>query len=95
MLMFEVYTLIEEGELEDESYESTSGVTQPILAFQQNPRRFGFQYQIREREPLIDSTPLNSLQVTWDPTYLNDPPPLSLVLQLNINQCPIALFNPP
>lgn len=42
--MFEVYTPTEDGELEEESYESTFGAAQPVLAFQQNLGKFGFQY---------------------------------------------------
>lgn len=48
--MFEIFTHTEDEEPEEELYESTSRITQPVLAFQQNPRRFGFQYQRRGRD---------------------------------------------
>lgn len=79
--MFKVYTPMEDEKPREELYESTLGATKLVLAFQQNLVKFSFHYQRRPREPFIESTPPNYLQVSLDPTSSNNPPPCSPNLQ--------------
>lgn len=72
-LMFEVFTAIDNEEREDVPQQSECFDSKPMYVALDNSRRFG--YTFRRQEPLIESTPPNSLQVPPDPNSSNNPPP--------------------